>query len=486
MKKYLPILPLLLLLASCSGIPPVKYQVWYDWPERYLPDFSTLGGPALAGAKENLDLSGLDDSKDHFCVLFETTLKVPADEEYNFVLTTDDGSRLYIDGELLIVNDGAHGPIEKKASKPLCKGRHDIRIEYFDFDKGQSLIFRYGTPTIHSREFNPSAYYRDDRITSRKRFVKPQVREAYTRYAAWKGDDATLVFPILTDVHTARRFSYKHIGYGITAAKMFGADFMVNLGDIGLNAYPATVDAEYAGWILKNTREQMDKYDGVWIYAPGNHDWDAGEGRYHSEQELQDLFQKPWEDRAGGNLHLVPGRTYGYYDVPDKGFRIIFLNSSTTRTIGDDYYLFGEEEVAWLADLLEQTPADTQVIVLSHYMPHPMGRWTTSHPTPGTQKANDALMGLLSEYAQKRTIVAMITGDSHTNDYARCDGVNYFVTQGYGSCTTAWMLPSNRHAFFDYRQNLCIDMIAVKPSSREVHTFRIGAGGAEFDQVFGY
>ena len=92
MKKYLPILPLLLLLASSSGIPPVKYQVWYDWPERYLPDFSTLGGPALAGTKENLDLSGLDDSKDHFCVLFETTLKVPADEEYNFVLTTDDGS----------------------------------------------------------------------------------------------------------------------------------------------------------------------------------------------------------------------------------------------------------------------------------------------------------------------------------------------------------------------------------------------------------
>ena len=48
------------------------------------------------------------------------------------------------------------------------------------------------------------------------------------------------------------------------------------------------------------------------------------------------------------------------------------------------------------------------------------------------------------------------------------------------------MLPGTTHAFFDYKENLCIDVLAVKPSKREVHTFRIGAGGEEFDCVFTY
>ena len=48
------------------------------------------------------------------------------------------------------------------------------------------------------------------------------------------------------------------------------------------------------------------------------------------------------------------------------------------------------------------------------------------------------------------------------------------------------MLPTNRHAFFDYKETLCIDVVAVKPSTREVHTFRIGAGGADYDCEFTY
>ena len=90
------------LLASCTGTPKVNYKVWYDWPERYLPDFATLGEPDVQGVKENIDLVDIDDTKNHFCVLLETELKVAKEEEYNFTLTTDDGSKLYIDGEMLI------------------------------------------------------------------------------------------------------------------------------------------------------------------------------------------------------------------------------------------------------------------------------------------------------------------------------------------------------------------------------------------------
>ena len=69
-----------LMLAACSQNPVVNYKLWYDWPERYLPDFSTLGEPDLQGVKTNIDLEGIDDTKNHFCGLFETTLKVKTEE----------------------------------------------------------------------------------------------------------------------------------------------------------------------------------------------------------------------------------------------------------------------------------------------------------------------------------------------------------------------------------------------------------------------
>lgn len=474
------------ILASCAKTPEVSYKVWYDWPERYLPDFSTLGEPDVQGTKENLDLMDIDDTKNHFCVLFEAPFKVDKEEEYAFTLTTDDGSKFYIDGELLIVNDGAHGPIEKKVSKVLTKGMHQIKIEFFDFDKGQSLIFRYSTPTIRDREYNDQIFIREDKATNNQKFVKPQVKEALKRFQEWKGEDETLVFPIITDVHTGERFSYKHIGFAATAGEMFKADFMANLGDIGLNTYPATVDSVYAKFILDKTREGMLKYDGMWLYSPGNHDWDGGAGKWHSEQFLSDFFQKPWEAKAGGNLHLTSGKTYGYYDIPAKNFRIVFLNSESSRTKGDYYYSYGDEQLVWLAGILDQTPADVNVVLLSHWMPHPLGIWNTVSMNPVKKEDSSKIMDLLASYQGKGNLVGLFTGDTHVNFHRVADGVNYFVSQGYGWISPDVMVPGQMHAFFDYKESLCIDVVAVKPAKREVHTFRIGAGGADFDSVFPY
>lgn len=485
MKKIL-FVALAALLASCAKAPEVSYKVWYDWPERYLPDFSTLGEPDLQGTKVNLDLEEIDDQKNHFCVLFEAPLKVNKEEEYVFTLTTDDGSKFYIDDELLIVNDGAHGPIEKKISKVLGKGEHRLKIEFFDFDKGQTLSFKYSTPTIPERQYNDEVFRKEDQLTSRHKFVKPQVKEALKRYQAWKGEDETLVFPIITDVHTGERFSYKHVGYAAVAGKLFKADFMANLGDIGLNSYPATVDSIYARFILDKTRAGMLMYDGMWLYSPGNHDWDGGGGKWLTEEFLSDFFQKPWEAKAGGNLHLTPGRTYGYYDIPAKKFRIVFLNSESSRTKGEFYYSYGDEQLEWLAGILDQTPADVQVVLLSHWMPHSLGVWNAVSMNPIKKEDPSKIMNLLTSYQGKGNLVGLFTGDTHVNFHRVVDGVNYFVSQGYGWVSPDVMVPGQKHAFFDYRETLCIDVVAVKPAKREVHTFRIGAGGADFDTCFPY
>ncbi len=484
-KKIIIALAAASMLLACTQQPKVNYKVWYDWPERHLPDFSALGQPDEQGVTANIDLRDIDDTKDHFCAQFDATLKVPAEEEYTFILTTDDGSRLYVDGEIIIESDGARGPIEEKAVKTLAKGNHALRVEWFDYDKGQSMVFRYSTPTISEREFNKDILAKEDRRTDKAPFVKPQVKEAAGRFMAWKGDDETVVFPVITDIHTAGRFSYKHIGHAAVAAEAFGADFMANLGDIGLNAYPATVDSVYAQSILDNVKAQMLKYDGIWLYCPGNHDWDGGAGRHLSEEYLSDFFQKPWEEKAGGNLHLTPGRTYGYLDIPAKNFRVVFLNSEATGTQGY-YYIYGDEQLEWLASLLDSTPADMHVLILSHWMPHPLGVWNSTSINPVRKEASEKIMDMLSSYEGKVNLVGLFTGDTHVNFHEVAGGVNYYVSQGYGWVSPDLTLSGQTHAYFDYQESLCIDVVAVKPAKREVHTFRIGAGGADFDYEFGY
>ena len=487
-RKLSFIAAILLFAAGCTQKSPVvNYKVWYNWPERQLPaDFDALGTPDVQGTKINIDLTDIVDTVNHFVVLFETDFKVAKTEEYTFKLASDDGTKLYIDGELLIENDGAHGPILKTASKSLSKGRHPLRLEFFDFDKGQSLSFTYLTPTIPEREFNDQVMKEEDRLSDKDDFVMPQIGEALERFNAWKGSDETVVFPILTDVHTAGRFTFKHIGFGVRAAESFGADFMANLGDIGLNAYPATVDSDYAQFIVSSTREQMDKYDGVWIYTPGNHDWDAGDGTFFTEDYLSETFQKPYEGRAGGRLHLTPGKTYGWYDIPEKNFRIVFLNSQATGTQGGYYYIYGEEQLDWLRNLLYSTPEGMTVLVTSHLMPHPLGVWANTKPAQSRVESCEALMGLLSEYAPGHNLAGMVCGDAHVNFSLVENGVNCYVSQGYGWVSPDLMLPGQTHAFFDYKETLCIDVVAIKPAKREVHTFRIGAGGLAYDYKFSY
>ena len=50
---------------------------------------------------------------------------------YRWVLTSDDGSKLYIDDRLIIDNDGIHAPVAKSATIVLVEGAHSLRLPYF-------------------------------------------------------------------------------------------------------------------------------------------------------------------------------------------------------------------------------------------------------------------------------------------------------------------------------------------------------------------
>ena len=335
-------------------------------------------------------------------------------------------------------------------------------------------------------------------------FVMTQAEEAFKRYINWKGGEETLVFPILTDIHTGwsadRSENYRHFGYMAATDRLWGYDFMANLGDIGLNGGMAHASEVAADELLLRTKEQMGTFAGVWIYAPGNHDWDGGGTRHLTSAFLSDMFQKPSERFANGNLHIAPKRAYGYYDIPEKHVRVIFLNSEGTETIGDNYYTFDNPQLRWLTELLTDTPEHTDIVVMAHYQPHPIGRWVCVKDAE--RPTCEVLCHLLGDFANRRKggelgltwnfrkckgrLVGLFCGDTHCNQQVCDDGVNYYITQGLGFVDPKEMLPGQTHAHCDYTQSLCCDVIAIKLDSKQVHTFRIGAGGAEYDLEFGY
>lgn len=81
---------------------------------------------------------GLDQS-DHFGARWEGNLFIARDDKYRFLLTSDDGSRLFIDDQVVVDNWGAHAEVTVGNTVELKAGVHPIRVEFFD-EIGNALV----------------------------------------------------------------------------------------------------------------------------------------------------------------------------------------------------------------------------------------------------------------------------------------------------------------------------------------------------------
>ena len=74
----------------------------------------------------------------HFYVRWTGVIRIPKDGRYMFYTESDDGSRLSIDGKLVVDNGGLHVPEEKNGEVELKAGAHEIRIDFFQATGGAS------------------------------------------------------------------------------------------------------------------------------------------------------------------------------------------------------------------------------------------------------------------------------------------------------------------------------------------------------------
>ena len=80
---------------------------------------------------------------DNFGIRFSRTISVASAGEYRFTTTTDDGVRLWVDGQLLIDRWIDQAPASYTATKLLAAGTHDVRMDYYENGGGAVAALRW-------------------------------------------------------------------------------------------------------------------------------------------------------------------------------------------------------------------------------------------------------------------------------------------------------------------------------------------------------
>lgn len=125
-------------------------------PAVRLPDFSRLS-PASSGVTLDLGLKGVTlPREDNVAVVFEADIEIKTAGAYRFALASDDGSKLYIDGQTVVDNDGDHGVVTAQGSVELAPGKHALRVEWFNGGGGAWLGAYFEGPGLRRQFIDPN------------------------------------------------------------------------------------------------------------------------------------------------------------------------------------------------------------------------------------------------------------------------------------------------------------------------------------------
>lgn len=147
-----------LTTAAETMLPGVvaEYYSFGSVPLSSMPDFDTLV-PSGVAVVDSIDYpasyepwEGLgDDFADNFAVRYTAFLDVPVDGDYTFILESDDGSILCVDGETLIDNSSLHAMNLVTNCVHLAAGYHAIGLDFFEKDGQAGLRLSWEGPGVN-------------------------------------------------------------------------------------------------------------------------------------------------------------------------------------------------------------------------------------------------------------------------------------------------------------------------------------------------
>jgi alpha-glucosidase (family GH31 glycosyl hydrolase) len=119
-----------------------------------IPDFSTLV-PEKQGHTYDFNLNSITSYTSEYAVVYTGYITIPENGNYTFYLSSDDGSKLYINNQLVIDNDGLHSMDEKRGEIKLAKGLLPIKVEYFQNGGGQELHLEFESKKVARASVDP-------------------------------------------------------------------------------------------------------------------------------------------------------------------------------------------------------------------------------------------------------------------------------------------------------------------------------------------
>ncbi|MEF8797359.1 MAG: PA14 domain-containing protein, partial [Salinivenus sp.] len=139
--------PLEIAVETADGTLPPEPGVaraYYEGTWQQVPDYDALS-PLRRDTTSTFSIASPARS-DHFGYRLQAYLEVTEKGSYSFHLESDDGSKMYVNGSLLIDNGGTHGAEEVSGTATLSEGYHRVVVDYFDDAGGQTLSVAWTPP----------------------------------------------------------------------------------------------------------------------------------------------------------------------------------------------------------------------------------------------------------------------------------------------------------------------------------------------------
>jgi hypothetical protein len=104
--------------------------------------------------------------EDDWSARFETCLVVDEETKIRFKLTSDDGSRLFVDGKKVVDNWGDHGARARMGKRTFEPGVYHLRIDYYEARHGAKLVLEVAFDDDDDFGPLPTAWVRQPRADS--------------------------------------------------------------------------------------------------------------------------------------------------------------------------------------------------------------------------------------------------------------------------------------------------------------------------------
>jgi hypothetical protein len=105
----------------------------------------------------NEGFPGISARTEWFAIRYTGRFTVQRSGQYYFRLVSDDGSMLYVDGYMIIDNDGTHPPSSRLGNMRLLEGEHEFFLSYFQGPRDWIALQLFVTPPDgQERLFGPA------------------------------------------------------------------------------------------------------------------------------------------------------------------------------------------------------------------------------------------------------------------------------------------------------------------------------------------